>query len=1403
MHRDNVCLNGWWDFMPVYTENEDAHIVPYSVPTDGWLRKAYLVPGSWRKGEAQAETNAENKCREKDAPWLGFKLGDNFDYPRQWSYTKNAWIKSEFFVDKKQKGKRLCLRFNGVMPEAYVFVNGVRVFRNVDRTMPFLIDITDVICEGINELAVYITDNEKDENGKYLVFEGGMQTQNHCGIWQDVFFEEYPEFYISDLTIQTSIRDNMLTLMVEITNLGKNEVASGIEFLIKDGLRKVLDFKEADIRVLPGQSVTVSISKEWNTYVPWSPNHPKLYVLTAALCASGDAVSERFGFREFWINAHRFMLNGKPIHLSGDWGHKLSFDSYRPEYIRQWFGMLKDANMNYVRLHSYPHPEIVLDIADEMGILVSHESAWHFGAGSALRDQRLWENAFDHVRRIIRRGKNHPCIILWSIGNETRWSGDVEASIKLGEALRKLYNELDPTRPAYHEGDSSLWDERFVDIISRHYGVECTGEDWWDKSRPLHVGEMSKHHYGQPLENLIFGDDTVYSSYIKCSEAIAKEAADIIEQARANEVGCICPWNLSCLDNYRPLTSEERLEWPDYSTPGVKPLRCAPYGPEFNWLENDSKGYVEGPSFPIIAHAYRKIAAVIRERLSGAYNDELVSHTVTIVNDSGGMLKGSLAVCVMHNGETIFNDNRPIEVASGFTQRFEFQLGLPELQNKSKVLVVTEIRKGQAVMDRHKREIWIYPSFLRDKPVPVKMAVYVLGDGYLKEFFACHGIQAVYVRDFHKIDTSRKPIVIIEKNAVKQGSDLNRQVEKILGNGCRVLVLEQNASIFPAVSLEAMPIERCHIRSRVSPVFDNIDDKEMMFWGNDPYGKRQSDAWVTETMYRKPTAGNIKILADGGKGDFGFGGLQWTPLFEYRMEQGIILACQLNITERLRHLPAADKLLLNMLQYLESYVVPERMGAFFANDDGTIMKTLESIGMKRTEMDTGEMKSAVLEPATLDKYNNTDAAVFVNGSLPLSSELAFRVKEYVVNGGTALIWNINNNTKDSYSKLIDNEIEICDLPEAYSLIRKGSEIHQSISDKMALTGNNTINTIVEYAPNCDALLDGISHHETFWFEKVQYGPADKENRVITQTLLKIKNDEKISNNENNNAVEELLISERATCWREFYIFGGNAEVYRMPVLTCFLSNGLRPYGAALIRIKSGAGQFILCQIVLPEPKHDKSRLFWSTLLNNLNISLNGTDANLLLGSAVAAASKKSDGFAKEIAYIINPGESILQEIIALSRPTEYRLPNQVLIAHFPWNRCICENDGSIIPQKLDYSNGGNVKQIVFMFQINPGKPRKLIQVEGGLPNPDLQTYLDLEGDGKAYVWINGKKQGDVQLKTGKPATISGIDLEKDWNSCIIVYEPSNAKIEFKHLWRNIHHAPETEFKFISSFNDTY
>ena len=108
-----------------------------------------------------------------------------------------------------------------------------------------------------------------------------------------------------------------------------------------------------------------------------------------------------------------------------------------------------------------------------------------------------------------------------------------------------------------------------------------------------------------------------------------------------------------------------------------------------------------------------------------------------------------------------------------------------------------------------------------------------------------------------------------------------------------------------------------------------------------------------------------------------------------------------------------------------------------------------------------------------------------------------------------------------------------------------------------------------------------------------------------------------------------------------------------------------------------------------------------------------------------------------------------------------------------------------------------------MFQINPGKPRKLIQVEGGLPNPDLQTYLDLEGDGKSYIWINGKKYGEVELNAGKPATISGIDLEKDWNSCIIVYEPSNANIEFKHLWRNIHHVPETEFKFISNFNDTY
>ena len=317
---------------------------------------------------------------------------------------------------------------------------------------------------------------------------------------------------------------------------------------------------------------------------------------------------ERFGFREVWIEGPAIMLNGYPLHLFSDWGHKWTPYYYTEGWIRQWFGMIRDANMNHSRLHTHPHPRIYLDLADEEGILITGETGLHGSGGAqAASSPAYWEAAHDHVRRFVRRDKNHPSIVLWSVENEMRWNtkreenrAEIEMIQEQLPTLRALFEELDPTRPAYHEGDSSLWNEKAQPIISRHYGKECAGIGWWDRTQPLHSGEMALYHYAGPNNTLHLGGDAVYASFVEIDRSAATDAAWIIEAGRTLGVSCFGPWNLSCLENLRASRKDMTMTYTEFTTPGVKPLRVPAHASEFEFWETGN-GYTPNASFAIQA----------------------------------------------------------------------------------------------------------------------------------------------------------------------------------------------------------------------------------------------------------------------------------------------------------------------------------------------------------------------------------------------------------------------------------------------------------------------------------------------------------------------------------------------------------------------------------------------------------------------------------------------------------------------------------------------------------------------------------------------------------------------------------------------------------------------------------
>ncbi|MBS3735219.1 MAG: hypothetical protein KGY99_09885 [Phycisphaerae bacterium] len=1321
--RRETSLNGWWDFLPDLTDAGRRYREPEAIPDGGWLPGRILVPGSWTRGGSVGDE--ETAARR---PWQRWRIFDSYGYPGEWDAMNTAWYRRTFTVEALPDGRRWFLHFGGVLRYAWYFVNGRLVGRSTDGILPSEHDVTDALVAGENTLVVYVTDYERNDAGKTFVPVGCDQMTRQKGIWQDVRLIQRPEVYVSDVTIRTSTRRDELTVLAEITNASPQRRTVRPELSVRDaaGL-PALELVGEPVAVDASATETVELSRRWAGYRPWSPQSPVLYWLTTRLTDGAtlvDAREDRFGFREVWVEGHRIMLNGKPVHLAGEWCHKHSLDSFRPEYVRQWYRMLKDLHMNYIRTHTFPHPPVVLDLADEMGILVSVESGWQFGKEHAVDDERLWDGAARHARNIIARDKNHPSVILWSVGNECRWNHDREAIVRNMPRLRAVYERLDPTRIAYHDGDSSLWDERAQKLISRHYGLECSGAHGWDRSRPLHVGELGKWHFGQPIDNLIWGDDTIFGSFRECHRAVAREAADIIEQGRANEVACLFPWNLSGLDNYRPWPTERTFDWPDAAAPHVKPLRAAPYGCEFAWWAPDAPGYAPGVSFPYIQRAFRPVALVVRERLNCAFADRAIRQTVTVVNDSGGSVRATLRVRALSgDDEVLWEAAEFVSLDTGRTERHRWEIPPLDVAVATEVRIETTLGDTAQVHDRVERTVRIVPAAARKERWELP-AVAAVGDGSMTALLADHGVAVERAESIAEADASATPLLVVEKDAIEPGSTQHRDLGRFVRAGGRAVVLEQHASPLPQLTIETKPAERAHVRGGREDVLAGVAADDLAFWGEEPYGLIDSDSWVVVSPYRKPAGVAARVLVDSGWGSFGGGGLQWTPLVEAPVGDGLVLACQLRLTDKAASHPVAMDLLRRLLRRAADYRPSAAAGVEATGRAGAILARL---GFACGEAGSGEV--LVAEAGDLD------------------AEALGKQAERVAAGATGVVIGVDAAAAERLSQAYGATVETVNLGPVYHLVRTRP----------------------------DAALDGISNQDTYWLDKAHYGPGENVNHKMTDALLRCDGGE----------ATELLSSESESCWREFYTEDAKGEEYRMAAVTHYLWDGPRASAAGLLRLRHGQGRLVLCQIPLPDEPYAKAERFYLRLLENLGAR---SDASALSGETTQASDKRSDGFPPQVRYLADPSDAAWEEVLHRATIRERRIPNQGLRAAFDWT--LAETPDGLLRIEAD------AERIVVFCELSPGRPRKAAPVEGGLPDPQQQTLLELTGGGLATLYVNGRAYQPAELGEEGKATVADIDLDAQWNTIVLDWTPPAQRPATLGLrWRDRHGRDEVEFDF--------
>lgn len=353
------------------------------------------------------------------------------------------------------KDKRVKLRFDAVSSHATVFVNGQKIGEHEGGFVPFELDITRALRGQNDTLTVEVQTLTVSD---YLACTSQYAVHNVAGMLRKVSLFALPEVNLSDLTVVTTFdkqyRNATLRVATETANESAAPAGAVVRIILKDASGKtILRHTGREFSIAPNATQLREESLPVRAPGQWSPENPQLYDLQVELLRNGQAIhttSRKIGFRQVEVRGNELLVNGRPVKLRGvnrHDVHPLSGRSISPALDRQDALLFRNANCNYIRTSHYPPSEEFLAAADELGLFVECEAAITWIQHHAAPIWKLWnykdEKFLPHMIAAnagnIAAGKNHPSVIIWSLGNESLWSPlweQVLAFVKKNDASR-------------------------------------------------------------------------------------------------------------------------------------------------------------------------------------------------------------------------------------------------------------------------------------------------------------------------------------------------------------------------------------------------------------------------------------------------------------------------------------------------------------------------------------------------------------------------------------------------------------------------------------------------------------------------------------------------------------------------------------------------------------------------------------------------------------------------------------------------------------------------------------------------------------------------------------------------------------------------------------------------------
>lgn len=426
--------------------------------------------------------------------------------PHDWnpvgSYKRNFDIPSEW------KNKEIFLHFGAVSSAFYVWVNEKLVGYSQDSKMPSDFDITKYLKSGKNSLAVEVY---RWCDGSYLEDQDFWRLS---GIQRSVFLHARPKTYIKDFfanaDLENNYNDGVLKIDVSLRNLAGIEKTMIVDASLYESDSKL--FTETKEVKLTGDSLTLNFSRNIKDVRKWSAEKPNLYSLVLSLKDGkgniSESVSAKIGFRKIEIINSQLLVNGVAILLKGVNMHEhneLTGHVIDEETVMKDIRTMKSNNINAVRTCHYPQQEFWYEMCDKYGLYLYDEAdveshGMGYQKDVTLADNPEWAEAHhDRLQRMVERDKNHPSVIVWSMGNEAgdgRNFLDGYKWIKKRDVTRPVQYERAEKETNTPERHTDLWGDMYATIDK----IEAYAKDP-QKDRPMILVEYA-HAMGNSTGNL-------------------------------------------------------------------------------------------------------------------------------------------------------------------------------------------------------------------------------------------------------------------------------------------------------------------------------------------------------------------------------------------------------------------------------------------------------------------------------------------------------------------------------------------------------------------------------------------------------------------------------------------------------------------------------------------------------------------------------------------------------------------------------------------------------------------------------------------------------------------------------------------------------------------------------------